>query len=181
MLQGNLFPNTQCWHWQEPSEISHPSPFLLSLESSWSFRCCYVNGGRRTQWKRRDEGKGKGKLSSWMEEHARCDRCALPMESHVETLIYLFVKNTTKLRAAARSVHMGKWKRRRCWCSSGNPRKIAEKISRHLQFFGCCRSIQSISGTFRESSVVGFFSDRKVKERQGKKVLLSSKNTKCRT
>lgn len=87
----------------------------------------------------------------------------------METLIYLFMKNTTKLRAAAHGVRMGKWKRHRCWCSSGNPRKIAEKISRHLQFFGCCRSIQSISGTFRESSVVGFFSDRKVgKERQGK-------------
>lgn len=66
-------------------------------------------------------------------------------ESHVETLIYLFAKIRRSFSLCAngklensRDVSMLVW----------NSRKCRNIFFQHLQFFGCCRSIQSIPGTY---------------------------------
>lgn len=72
----------------------HPILLLLPLsrKSSWSFRCCYVNG--RTQWKRM---KTKVKETSFVDGACAMNGLRTSNESHVETLIYLSLENTTKL------------------------------------------------------------------------------------
>lgn len=92
----------------------------------------------KIQWKR---VKNKGR-----ERRLRTRPLRTSNESHVKTLIYLWLRNTTKWgggvcvwKAGKRSLTVSVW----------NPRKCRREIPHHLQFFGCCRSIKSIPGFAR--------------------------------
>lgn len=90
---------------------------------------------RGIQWKRM---KNKGRESSM-----RIQLSLTSKESHVETLIYLWLQNTTKLSFSVCEWKVGK---RSLTVSAWNLRKCRREIPHHLQFFGCCRSIRSIPG-----------------------------------